>query len=312
MKERGVTLPYIHFTEQEKQDAYNADLVSFLQSRGEKVKRSGSEYEWKHCGAKITLRGNSWYHQYDRKGGYAIDFVRIFYECDYQQAVQMLIGSSAGTLKTAPPPPIKLQKPFSLPTPNDNMHRLSHYLVNERGIDREVVRFFAERKLLYEDGKHHNSVFVGLDNNGVPRHAHMRGTYSGSSFKGNISGSIAEHSFHYCGGGDRLYVFEAPIDMLSYITLNQKGWEKQNYVALCSVAQQAALYRLKQSKHITTAVLCLDNDKAGIEATKRLCERIKNEMGCAVGIQIPIYKDWNEDLVNFYGSEETVCQELQL
>ena len=311
MKERGVTLPYIDFTEQQKQDAYNADLVLFLQSRGEKVKRSGSEYEWKHGGAKITLRGNSWYHQYDREGGYSIDFVRRFYDCDYPQAVQMLIGNSAGTLKTASPP-VKMQKPFSLPTPNNYMHRLSHYLVNERGIDREVVHFFAERKLIYEDEQHHNAVFVGFDNKGNPRHAHMRGTFRGSSFKGNISGSIAEHSFHYCGDGDRLYVFEAPIDMLSYITLNQKGWEKQNYVALCSVAEQAALYRLKKSEIITTAVLCLDNDKAGIEATKRLGERIKNEMGCAVEIQLPTYKDWNEDLLNLHESEEPVCQELQL
>jgi hypothetical protein len=46
---------YIHFTDAQKQAAKQTDLAAFLQSRGEKVKRSGSEYEW--GGHHITLQG---------------------------------------------------------------------------------------------------------------------------------------------------------------------------------------------------------------------------------------------------------------
>ena len=38
---------YIHFTPEQKEQAHSTDLVSFLRSRGETLKRSGSEYEWK-------------------------------------------------------------------------------------------------------------------------------------------------------------------------------------------------------------------------------------------------------------------------
>jgi hypothetical protein len=36
---------YIHFTETQRQAAKQTDLAAFLQGRGEKLKRSGSEYE---------------------------------------------------------------------------------------------------------------------------------------------------------------------------------------------------------------------------------------------------------------------------
>lgn len=59
---------YIHFSEEEKEKARNTDLVSFLKHRGEKLKRSGSEYEWKSDSGKVTIRGNLWFHQYEREG----------------------------------------------------------------------------------------------------------------------------------------------------------------------------------------------------------------------------------------------------
>lgn len=61
-----------------------------------------------------------------------------------------------------------------------------------------------------------NAVFVGMDENGVPRHAHKRGTVGG--YKGKCPGSWPSYSFHWVGTGDKLYVFEAPVDVLSYIT----------------------------------------------------------------------------------------------
>lgn len=67
---------YIYFTEEQKAQARQTDIISLLISQGETVKRSGSEYEWKDGSQKVTIRGNLWYHQYDRVGGDAIDFVR--------------------------------------------------------------------------------------------------------------------------------------------------------------------------------------------------------------------------------------------
>ena len=67
---------YIHFTEEQKQTARQTDIAELLRRQGQTLKRSGSEYEWKNGSAKVTVRGNLWFHQYDHEGGDAIDFVR--------------------------------------------------------------------------------------------------------------------------------------------------------------------------------------------------------------------------------------------
>ena len=58
------------------------------------------------------------------------------------------------------------------------MHRVFAYLLKTRGLDADVVSYFARRKLLYEDAAHHNAVFIGTDEGGCPRHAHLRSTNS--------------------------------------------------------------------------------------------------------------------------------------
>lgn len=287
---------YVHFTDAQKEQAKNADLAALLNREGEKLKRSGSEWEWFHDGAKITIRGNKWFHQYDHVGGTAIDFVRRFFNKDYPEAMLMLLGISGGTICREELPQ-KQRLPFALPEANDDMRRAFAYLMKARCIDREVLSVFAHKKLIYESKKHHNAVFVGFDENSVARHAHKRGTYSNSSYKGNVDSSDPRFSFHYIGQGDTLYVFEAPIDMLSYISLHQDHWQDNSYIALCCVSEIAAVYQLEQHPNLKEVHLCLDHDKAGIEACYRIAERL-HEKGYAdvVFDQPDRQKDWNEAL----------------
>ena len=49
---------YIHFTKEQREQARRTDLASFLVRQGEKVKRSGSEYEWLDGSQKVTIRGH--------------------------------------------------------------------------------------------------------------------------------------------------------------------------------------------------------------------------------------------------------------
>lgn len=120
-------------------------------------------------------------------------------------------------------------KPFVLPPANSNMRRVYAYLVKHRNIDRSVVAHFAREKLLYEDADYHNAVFVGTDEDGVPRHAHKRSANSfGKAFRLNVEGCDPRHSFHHIGTDGSLYVFEAPIDMLSYITLHPESWQSHS------------------------------------------------------------------------------------
>ena len=119
---------YIHFTEQQKDQARQTDLVELLRSQGERLKPSGHEYEWRDGSAKVTIRGNLWFHQYEEVGGDAIDFVRRFYNKNYPEAMQYLLGGCNGKLVASPPIERTPTKPFELPPKNDNMRRVRYSL----------------------------------------------------------------------------------------------------------------------------------------------------------------------------------------
>lgn len=284
---------YIHFTDAQKEKARQTDLVSLLKSQGETVKRSGSEYEWRDGSQKVTIRGNLWFHQYDRQGGDAIDFVRRFYNKSYPEAVEYLLGGCGGTLAVSPPI-VRKTKPFELPPKNNRMSQVYAYLIRHRKIDKEVLEAFVRKGMIYESADYHNAVFVGFDTDGVPRHAHKRGTGSQSSHKGNIGGSLPEYSFHWYGQSERLYLFEAPIDLLSFISMSKDKWQQHSYAACCGVSDAVMWRMFKDNPNIDEVSLCLDNDEAGQTVDTRIARTLAiHNVPCE--ILVPIHKDWNED-----------------
>ena len=100
-----------------------------------------------------------------------------------------------------------------------------------------MTGFFFSTGDIYEEAAHHNAVFVGRDESGIPRYAHQRGT--AGSFRLDVKGSDKAFNFCYRGEGERLFVFEAPIDLLSFLCLFKKDWQKQSYLALGGVGEKA-------------------------------------------------------------------------
>lgn len=187
------------------------------------------------------------------------------------------------------------------------MRRVYAYLVKHRKIKPAVVSAFAKAGLLYEDANYHNAVFVGMDENGVARHAHKRSTNTiGKAFRLNVEGSDPKHSFNHIGTDGSLYVFEAPIDLLSYITLHPEYWEEHTYVACCGTSALPVLEMLSRLPNINTVYLCLDNDKAGHTASKRM-EELLADRDVATLRLTPNTKDWNEDLVMFESEVQAPC-----
>ena len=110
-----------------------------------------------------------------------------------------------------------------------------------------------------------------------------------------MEGSETKHSFHKDGTDASLYVFEAPIDLLSHITLYPAGWLEHSYVACCGTSIQPVLERLRQNPKLDTVYLCLDNDEAGEDACDGMMDALE-DMGCDVERLRPEGKDWNDDL----------------
>lgn len=300
---------FIYFSEEQKQQANAVDLEWFLRSRGEKLLTSGRDKRMA-SDHSITIRGNAWYDHAAQQGGHAISFVQRYCCLSYPDAVSLLLHGGqacpASVVREEPPP-----KPFVLPPEHSDLRRVYAYLTKGRGIDGEIVSFFARRRLLYEDAIYHNAVFVGTDENGIPRHAHKRSTNSaGKALRLNVEGSDPRCCFHHTGTDGSLYVFEAPIDLLSYITLHPDGWEKHSYVACCGTSFLPVQKMLERAPQLDTVLLCLDNDKAGHIASRRMADLLA-DIGIRSERLIPENKDWNDDLtaINEQGNEVTMqCQ----
>ena len=288
---------FVYFTEEQKQRANSVDLEDFLSKQGEKLLRSGREKRLA-SDHSITVRGNRWYDHATEKGGCAIDFVQMFYNQSFPDAVTMLLGGEQGQIyRESSAKEQELKKPFVLPEASPDMRRGFAYLTRTRCLDCGVVNVFSKRNMIYEDAKYHNVVFVGYDKDGVARHAHKRGTYTkGEPFKGNLESCDPRYSFHWIGQSDTVYVFEAPIDMLSFISLYQKDWQRHSYVALCGVAEHALMQLLTDAPQITKTGLCLDNDEAGIQARERMKKSLAERGYSDVFPLFSVRKDWNEDL----------------
>lgn len=282
----------MYYSQEQIDRANQTNMEDFLRSQGETLIHSGKEYRWK-CHDSLTVRGNKWFRHSQSRGGYPVDFVMEFYGKSFPEAVQLLTGEAgAGKLDACPAP----SPDFRLPLHNATNTKAIKYLTEERSIDRGIVDTFIAAGDIYEDTRH-NVVFVGRDSGtqnapGIPRYAHCRGTTD--KFRQDVNGSDKACNFSYQGDSDQLFVFEAPIDMLSFLCLYPKDWTKRGYLSLGGVAGKAPAHFLSERPDIRRIFLCLDNDNAGNEG----CTRLSSELpeGLTVLRLLPAMKDWNEVL----------------
>ena len=277
------------YTQEQIDRANRADIADFLRTQGETLERAGNEYRWKRHDS-LTVRENKWYRHSQSKGGGPIDFVMEFYGRSFTEAVQLLTGElGEGKPEQTAPPPLS---DFRLPPRSPDPGQVKRYLTEARRIDEDVTGFFLSTGDIYEEAAHHNAVFVGRDESGVPRYAHQRGT--AGSFRLDVKGSDKAFNFCYRGEGEKLFVFEAPVDLLSFLCLFKKDWQKHSYLSLGGVGEKALVRFLSDRPSVKTIYLCLDSDEAGNEACSRIAKLTPE--GLTVHRLVPLFKDWNEVL----------------
>ena len=292
----------MQYTEEQIARANQTDLASFLNARGEQLVKSGREYRWKKHDS-VTVSGNRWYRHSQNKGGYPVDFVMEFYHATFPEAVKMLIDEEGeGRQKSclAPSPD------FRLPEKSETNETVIKYLTEIRRLEKDLVEEWIAGGNIYEEKKHHNVVFVGRDADGIPRYAHCRGT-GGIKYRGDVAGSDKSYGFCHRGEDNQLFVFEAAIDLLSFIQLFPKDWKKRSYLSLGGVSSVALMTFLSERPQITSDFLCLDNDHAGNEACEKLAGEIPD--GYRVIRLKPARKDWNEILCDENADRKKVIQE---
>ncbi len=294
------------------------DLPEFIRAQGIELKQYRTGWEYGTGAGKTTVWQDrtdghyQWMRQYDRVSGNAIQWVQTFGDrSSFVDAVCLLCdwaGGAPAAVRLAPPVPgntvkeRKEQVEFRLPPPDVSFARVTAYLCKTRGIDRDVVAAFHKEKLIYESTIYHNAVFVGRVPDGTARHANLRSSATsnrGRAFKANQEGSDAKYSFHWTGSSACLFVFEAPIDLLSYISMHlyNWNWQQHSYLALCGTFTDALIQFVKDHPYIRTVYLCLDNDDPGRRGNA-LCAAALDKLHIRHHTLVPFCKDWNEDLKN--------------
>ena len=276
------------YTQEQIDRANQVDLEQFLRSQGEQIIKSGNEYRWKRHDS-LTIKGNKWFRHSQSKGGYPVEFVMEFFGKTFPEAVQMLISEApaAGVSEATQ------SQEFRLPPRNRYAEKMVSYL-SQRKIPEELIQEFYKEGLIYQDAQRNNIVFVGKDETGIPRYAHCKGT--SDAFRMDVLGSDKSHNFAYRSDGKSLFVFEAPIDLMSFIALYPKDWKTRNYLSLGGVGAKSLDGFLSERKDMETIYICTDSDKAGHDAVIRLLESIPEHM--TVIRLIPCDKDWNEVLMH--------------
>ncbi|MFQ9640421.1 MAG: AAA family ATPase [Coprococcus phoceensis] len=290
------------YTREQIQRADDTDLYVFLSGRGEQFKRCGKEYRWLRHDS-VMINKNEWYRFSQNKGGHAIDFMKEFYGLSFAEAVKELLGEEgagdtnrrtakedAGRQKVCPIPLPGLE----LPERNESCEIARKYLIKQRKLSEQLVNQMIAKWDIYESKNYHNVVFVGRDKEQNPRYAAMRGTDE-KRYRGEARGSEKAYGFGHIGTDEKLFVFESPIDLLSYITAVPEEWEKHSYISLGGLSEKAMKRMYTEYPHIHSIYLCLDNDEPGNERCRQFVSLIPEKL--SVYRLEPVKKDWNECLV---------------
>lgn len=290
------------YTREQIQRADDTDLYVFLSGRGEQFKRCGKEYRWLRHDS-VMINKNEWYRFNQNKGGHAIDFMKEFYGLSFAEAVKELLGEEGAgeTNRRTAKEDVGRQKVCPIPLPglelperNESCEIARKYLIEQRKLSEWLIDQMIAKGDIYESKNYHNVVFVGRDKEQNPRYAAMRGTDE-NRYRGEAKGSEKAYGFGHIGTDEKLFVFEAPIDLLSYITAVPEEWEKHSYISLGGLSEKAMKRMYTEYPHIHSIYLCLDNDEPGNERCRQFVSLIPEEL--SVYRLEPVKKDWNECLV---------------
>lgn len=273
-------------------DARKADLEQYLKNKGEMLIKEGRQYRVKGHGG-LFVSGNHWYSHSLSKGGNAIDYLVLIEGINFKEALSIL--STRYSMIPAEKRPQKAG--LVIPERNENDKRVMAYLMKFRGINADILLPLLKKGRIYEAKHTHNCVFSGIDSNNQIRYIMQRSSNPNSSFKCETAGSDKRYSFSLCGKSRSIYLFESPLDLLSYATYMKENPSPMHHMlSLGGVCTAALEYYLSYNSNICNIVLCLDRDDTGIEA----CRKIYGDYsrGFSVDIDLPKMKDWNLQLLH--------------
>ena len=313
-------------TDEQKQAANSTDLVSYLESKGFQFKKVGtsykpvvrSPYSGDMSSLSIFENRKGWKRwSTGEHGGDAISFLQVNMGMSFQEAVQELTSGQTFVLPPVSSVPtqerIPEEKVLELPKKCEGKYsRAFAYLTKTRCIDSNIVAAMISEKRIYQDERN-NVVFVGYNEDNKAAFACVRGTNTNIQYRGDCDGSDKRYAFSMDGKGSsgKLYVFEAPIDLLSHatmaniITKKPDAWQAHSRLSLAGTSDVALEHYLKSHSEVKELHFVLDSDSAGQEAAEKYCEKYA-ALGYKTVNHVLKHKDMNAELKALVNGESPV------
>lgn len=293
------------FSQADVWKARNVNLPDFFRLAGYDLKsESQNRFRVVGYGGLILYNCTFFWHSKGLKGN-AIDCLMAFFGYSFNKAVSVLLGcSSSSHFSTCGIIP-RSDRVFKMPVLSKDQHRAFAYLSRTRGIRDYLLVYLLKNKLLFQDLKG-NCVFPFYNENNVIVGADLVGTLSSVRFKGVVAGSDENYGFNLrIGSPDVLYVFEAPIDLLSYLCLFPGVFAKGNAFFLSMGGlKRNVLETFLRLFHFRDIFMCVDNDKQGVNGKEKgwggrdFADSLRSSLDFIDCFPPDPFKDWNDVLVN--------------
>lgn len=262
-------------------EAEKADIVSFCEEQGYPLDKKSDRYYFgvEHDSLVIDRKKNKFHWNSQNISGNSIVFVQTFFDKSFPEAVAMLTSKEYEKMNYVVSKP---QQEYVYDIEHDtNTNAVEKYLINERGIDKQIVSALINKGLIRQD-KRKNCVFVwgatgkrvGSDLQGTIKINNPGG--GRSTFKQISKNSKPNYGFNVTLGVPKaLYFFESPIDLMSYWSLNK-------YIKDCRLISMNGLkgktvmnminhtYVSRGQLPINGVFLGVDNDVAGHKFVDKL------------------------------------------
>lgn len=227
------------FTDEQIEKASKVSILQVAESLGIKVHKVGnSKYSYRsveNSGLVFSELKNTFhmhsslFGQAAGTGGSVIDFVKIMTNLNFPQTVNKLLTENYDQVE------IKNESSFKKEPFNDYFNRsadnkqtaVKNYLINERKLDERIISHLMSKNYIKED--YYKQAIFYHAKHGVKVGATVQGTVydpekfgKRGRFKGIAKNSESGFGFNVQLGEkvEKLYVFESPIDALSYWSLH--------------------------------------------------------------------------------------------
>lgn len=310
-------------TDEQIKQANAKDILKVAESLGLPITKVGSGYRsGKNLAYHFFPDTNTYFNHSTRaEGTDVMALVQNETGKNFKEAVEDLINMDVDLVEISHTP--KPKEPFRWYFKTaPNAQRIADFLIHERKLPEKLVNLLIEKRYIIQD-KYQQIIFPWYKNGQVVG-ADVKGTVYRPEEENPYFKGIAKNSENFgynikVGSGNvkDIYIFEAPVDLLSYWALHPEikdcllfsvsGTSNDKRVTLAMNYAQATYGMSLASKEMEHAVhICVDNDEQGNKFWKKFDKQ--NALVLEWNGEVVLFeddrpdpsfgKDWNDVLVH--------------